>query len=230
MLWGSIPLLAILAVGIAGAQQQGEKPNSLPKSKTTTEKPIQFDIDAFFHDFDRNHDGYIQREELPPEFRSAFDRIDTDKDGKISRDEMAKGIAFFHARRRSSDFVYMLIEMSDYDENCHAEVQRAYDILRSLDKNQDGKIDAEELKAGRDHIIQNRIDSLFKHLDTNKDGRISREEARGQIRADFKEIDRNGDGYIDREELMRAAMGKPGVAVPPAGERRTPPQTRPKEN
>ncbi len=40
-----------------------------------------------FDRLDRNSDGKLSRDELPPGLRNAFDRIDADKDGSISREE-----------------------------------------------------------------------------------------------------------------------------------------------
>ena len=231
VLVGSISLLAIFAVGVAVAQERKEAP-PIPKGKTgETGKSFPFDVEGFFKDFDKNGDGLLQREELPSEYRASFGHIDTNKDGKISREELAQGIAFLHPRRRPSDLVYMLIEMSDCDESCHNEVQRAYEILRTLDKNKDGKIDEDEIKAGRERILTNRIAFLFAQLDANKDGKISREEAKGRIRENFNEIDRNHDGFIDRDELLKAAKDKPSVSgpakvAPPTSERRTTPPSR----
>lgn len=232
VLVGSIPLLAILAVGFAVAQESKE---TVPASKSKTAepgKPLQVDTEGFFKDYDKNGDGYLQRDELPPEYRPAFDRLDANKDGKISPAELSQGIAFLHPRRRPSDMVYMLIEMSDFDDDSHREVQRAYDILRSLDKNRDGKIDTDELKAGREHIVNNRVTFLFKQLDADKDGKISRTEAKGRIRENFQEIDGNRDGFIERDELLKAIMEKPSMTpptsvAPPGGRpRATPPQPR----
>ena len=109
--------------------------------------------------------------------------------------------------------------MSDCDDACHGEVQRAYDILRKLDKNKDGKIDADELKAAREQIVKDRVDYLFKELDKNKDDKISRDEAQGMLRQDFDQIDRNKDGFIDREELTRAATARLEAAGSGAGPR-----------
>jgi Ca2+-binding EF-hand superfamily protein len=108
-------------------------------------------------------------------------------------------------RARPSDLINVLIEVSECDEGCTEEVQRAYDILRRLDKNKDGKIDADELKAARQQLAEERVDNLMKSLDKDKDGKISREEARGMIKRHFDKLDRNKDGFIDREELLKAA-------------------------
>jgi Ca2+-binding EF-hand superfamily protein len=227
VLHGSIALWALLAVGFAVAQEQGAAP-ATQKKPATPGKPLQFDLDGFLKDHDKNGDGFLQRDELPPAYRAAFDRVDTNKDGKISREELSQGVAHLRPRRRPSDLIYMLVELSEDDQECQREVQRAYEILRRLDRNKDGKIDADELKAGREHVANNRVDFIFKQLDTNKDGRISREEAKGHILANFAELDLNRDGFIDRAELQKAAMEKPTVA-PPGGERRTTPPPQPGE-
>jgi len=214
VLLGSLAFLTILAVGFVAAQDRGPRAAPPPRGPAAAERPLQFDLDGFFRDFDKNRDGSLDRTELPPELRGAFDRIDTNKDGKISREELTRGVAYLQPRRHPSDLVYMLIEMSDCDEDCHGEVQRAYDILRKLDKNNDGKIDPDELKAERQRLVKGRVDNLFKQLDTNQDGRISREEAKGQIRENFADIDRNRDGFIEREELLKAATDRPAEVSP----------------
>jgi Ca2+-binding EF-hand superfamily protein len=153
---------------------------------------------------------------LPPRLRHAFDKIDADKDGKLNRDELLRGIAFLQPRRRPSDVVFIAIEMSDCDDGCAEEVQRMYDVLRKLDRNKDGKIDPDELAAMRRHIVGERIDSLIEELDANKDGKISRAEAKGEVRRNFDALDRNRDGTIERTELMQAAQSRP-TAAPDGG-------------
>jgi Ca2+-binding EF-hand superfamily protein len=117
------------------------------------------------------------------------------------------------AQRRPSDLVYLLIEMSDCDEGCQGELQHIYDVLRTLDKNKNGKIDADELKAMRHQLIEQRADHLIKRLDTNNDGKISRAEAKGQLKEDFDRIDVNKDGFIERDELIRAISEKPTINI-----------------
>lgn len=194
------------------AENHADKPGATPSGK-----PPRFDLDSFLRDYDKNKDGHLSRDELPPELRPAFDRLDSNKDGKVSREELASGIAHLQPARRPSDLIHVLIEMSDCDDVCHGEVQRAYDILRKLDKNKDGTIDADELKAAREQIVTDRVNHLFKELDQNKDGKIGRDEAKGMLRQDFDEIDRDKDGFIDRKELTRAATERLESAAP-AGE------------
>ncbi|HEY7314908.1 MAG TPA: EF-hand domain-containing protein [Gemmataceae bacterium] len=227
VLIASVALAAILAVGLAVAQDREQRPPPAKEKEKAPGKPLQFDIDRFFKDFDKNGDGVLQRDELPPELRHSFGRIDANQDGKISREELTRGIGHLHPRRHASDVIYMLIEMSDADADSAGEVQRAYDILRKLDKNRDGKIDPDELKAERSRLLRSRVETLFKQLDADNDGRISRAEAKGQILKDFDEIDANRDGYIEREELMRAAAKHPAAPAGRDGEQRPAPDKRP---
>jgi Ca2+-binding EF-hand superfamily protein len=127
-------------------------------------------------------------------------------------------------QRRPSDLVYLLIEMSDCDEGCQGELQHIYDVLRTLDKNKDGKLDADELKAMRHQLIEQRADHLIKQLDADKDGKISRSEAKGQLKKDFDRIDTNRDGFIDRDELIHAISEKPSLNL---RRPRSTPQKRP---
>jgi uncharacterized protein (TIGR03000 family) len=198
---------ATVAEAVRGIEEAAEDRDDKP-SATPPGKGPRFDLERFLKDYDTNKDGRLSRNELPPELRPAFDHIDADKDGKVSREELERGIAHLHPARRPSDLIHVLIEMSACDDACHGEVQQAYDILRKLDKNKDGKIDADELKAAREQIAKDRVDYLFKELDKNKDGKISRDEAQGLLRRDFDEIDRDKDGFIDREELTRAATAR----------------------
>jgi uncharacterized protein (TIGR03000 family) len=194
------------AAGLGGeepAEDGADKSGATPSGKEP-----RFDLERFLKDYDTNKDGRLSRNELPPELRQTFDRIDADKDGKVSREELERGIAHLQPARRHSDLIHVLIEMSDCDDACHGEVQRAYDILRKLDKNKDGTIDPDELKAAREQIVKDRVEYLFKELDKSKDDNISRDESQGMLRQDFDQIDRNKDGFIDREELTRAATAR----------------------
>jgi Ca2+-binding EF-hand superfamily protein len=214
--------LLIAVRGFAEDRRPTGAPAPAPKATS-----IDAEIDALFKEYDKNNDGYLSRDELPESLQAAFDEIDKNKDGKLSREEVRQGWAALQPRRRPSDLLFVLIEMSDCDNDCCGEIQRLYDALRKLDKNNDGKIDADELKGARTELIKERVKALFRELDTNKDGKISKEEARGQIKRDFDEIDTNHDGFIDKDELFRAAAAPPvhdkkdtrkkESSVPPAG-------------
>jgi Ca2+-binding EF-hand superfamily protein len=198
-LFGTITVLALLA----GAPSPGQD-----KQKTTEMKGFRLDVDRLLKEYDKNGDGFLQRDEVPPYLREHFDKLDTNKDGKLSREELEQGAAYLQPKRRPSDAVFVLIESSDIHEDSQAELQRIYDLLRKLDKNNTGKIDSDALKAVRQELLEERVDNIIKELDTNKDGKISRDEARGHLKTNFDKIDTNKDGFLDRQELLRAASGR----------------------
>jgi len=205
-----------MAAGLVAGEDRKEKTGgakSAPATETgKASKPMPlFDVDEFIKEYDTNKDGSLSKDELPERFRHTFDKLDINKDGKISRDELQKGVSYMQSRRRPSDFAFILVEMSDCDECCAEELQIVYDFIRHLDKNNDGKVDAEELKAGREELISKRVNGIFKELDANKDGKISREEARGSVKRHFEEVDTNKDGFISRDELTHAAREMPGA-------------------
>jgi len=210
-----VPLLAVLAASLVAHEDRKEKKggDSPPRAKDEARpagkaRPL-FDTDEFLKEYDRNKDGFLTRDELPLRFRHNFDKLDTNKDGKLSKEELEKGVAHLSPSRKPSDFVFVLIEMSDCDECCAEELQVVYDALRKMDRNNDGKLTAEELKGAREELMQKRITAIFDELDTNKDGKISREEARGMVRHHFLDLDTDKDGFVSRDELMKAAVEKP---------------------
>jgi len=208
------PLVFILGLPAADQDKGADKKQDQSKpGKLAKGRPL-VDVEAFLREYDRNKDGFLTKDEMPEWLHYNFARLDANKDGKISKDELEKGMSYLHERRRPSDVVLVLVEMSDCDE-CHAEeLQRAYELLRKLDKNQDGKISADELKNGRGEIIESRVKGIFERLDTNKDGKISRAEARGLVKDHFDQLDKNKDGFVDREELMAAASARPDEGRP----------------
>jgi Ca2+-binding EF-hand superfamily protein len=107
-------------------------------------------------------------------------------------------------RRRPSDVVFLLIETSAADDESIAELQRLYDVLRKLDKNNDGKISAEGLKAARDQIVDDRVEHIFKELDADNDGKISKDEAKGRIKEHFDRLDVDKKGFITKDDLRKA--------------------------
>jgi Ca2+-binding EF-hand superfamily protein len=179
-----------------------------PQPKKGAPSPF-VDTSEFLREHDRNKDGSLSKNELPAWLHHNFPRLDANKDGKISKDELEKGVAYLHQRRRPSDLMAVLVEMSDCDECCMEEVQRAYDTLRKLDANGDGKISAEELKECRSQIVRERVAGLIERLDDNKDGKLSKDETRGQLRDDFEELDRDKDGFLSREEIHAGASARP---------------------
>jgi len=214
----SVPALALLVGGLAPAADRKEKPGG--KAGAGKEAVPPADLISRFKELDGNKDGFLQRDEVPESWRHNFEKIDANKDGKIGPQELHRGAVYMQPRRRPSDIVFILVEMSDCDECCAEELERTYELLRKVDKNHDGKIDADEIKAARERYVADRVNVLLKALDKDKDSKISKGEARGLLREHFTKLDRNKDGSIDRKELTGAASERPDAA--PAGGKESP--------
>jgi len=215
----SFPLLALLVTAlVAGDGKKKVDPDRSPSDKDKGSKGAPFfDAGAFLKAYDKDNDGSLRKDELPERFHYNWDRLDANKDGKLSRAELQKGVFYLQPRRRPSDVVFVLVEMSDSDEECAEELQIIYSFLRKLDTNNDGKIQPDALQAAREGLVKKRVDTIFKNLDADNDGKISQAESRGRIKEHFDELDTNKDGQVDRKELTRAASEKPPKLPPVKG-------------
>jgi Ca2+-binding EF-hand superfamily protein len=207
----SVAFLAIVTAGWVVAQDQ-KKP-AAEKTAADDPKPRKLvkdeTVEKFIKAHDQDKDGFLSRGELPEHLQDAFDEIDANKDGKLSKQELIDGWHHLHPHHRPSDFIYVMIEMSDNDEECVKELQAIYSTLRKLDRDKDGKLNVSDLQAAREKIFSDRVEYIFKHMDKKKTGKISKDDALGEVKIHFDEIDANKDGFIDREELLKAISAKP---------------------
>ncbi len=133
----------------------------------------------------------------PPASSSLFERLDTDKDGKVTKDELPE------------------------------DRQRLFErLVRTADKNSDGQLTAEEFAAGvqdrpRGEARSGEPDdrrpatgdggrparflparfAVLRALDSDDDGKLSKSEIEGATAA-LKKLDKNNDGELTREELQ----------------------------
>jgi Ca2+-binding EF-hand superfamily protein len=117
----------------------------------------------------------------------AFERMDTNKDGKISLDEW---------------------------KAAHPNDQNAEAQFKKLDANGDGFLTKEEFQAAAQQskkMMQEKAkqqeEARFNAMDTDKDGKVSLDEWKAahprdrKAEAQFKKLDTNGDGFVTKEEL-----------------------------
>jgi Ca2+-binding EF-hand superfamily protein len=164
-------LAAATAAPAARAQQQG---------------PINFV--ELFQMLDADNDTVITRGEVPESGRAAFDRLvklgDTNKDGKIDRDEYRALLE----RARDS--------MGPGAGGGLGGGER----FRAMDKNGDGKLSRDEFQGPP---------ALFDRIDADKDGFVTRDEAMkfagavgpNQLGPRFQAMDKNGDNKVSRDEF-----------------------------
>ena len=121
------------------------------------------------NDFDKFKEGGHARAMGDP--NAAFDRLDADKNGSISRDEFAKGR--------------------------EERIERRMVIREERDKAHEG---AKDGKAVRRVMRGGMGGHMIVMADTNKDGRITLAEAESMALQHFDEMDTNKDGQVTREE------------------------------
>ncbi len=115
-----------------------------------------------------------------------FARVDTNKDGKISRSE------------------------------AEANAPRLAVLFDAIDTNKDGQLTQEELDAFHKKMReagiaehQHRLDARFARLDVNKRGYLTRADVKGDrfLERNFDKIDTNKDGKISKAEFAIATEG-----------------------
>src|SRR5262249_5307922 len=122
-----------------------------------------------FGRLDANHDGVVTPEEIAAENRPLFERLvrkaDTNHDGSLSKDEFLNALI-----PNPTD------KPIEEKQSTSAQADAVRYLLLTLDKNQNGVIEADEIP--RD--IGPGFEFLMDRLDANKNGRLERYElARG---------------------------------------------------
>jgi Ca2+-binding EF-hand superfamily protein len=197
--------IALLRSGVADDKNAPPGAGGIKPDQPGQQQGPRFDAAKFIKDHDKNGDGKLSKDELPPDLQEHFAEIDTNKDGFITADEL-QAYADRMAKKRPYliEVAFYTIDINDPEIESVQELQQTYDLLRKIDANHDGKIDEKELAAYRAERQKERVDRIFKHMDTNGDGKISKDEARGIWAEHFKELDLNGDGFLDRTEVEKA--------------------------
>jgi Ca2+-binding EF-hand superfamily protein len=157
-------LLAVLVVGLfalsrpASAQKPADKPAQKPADKPAADNPaVERRVADVFERMDTNKDGKISKEEAKNLILQNFDRIDADKDGFITKDELRRWVAQTMAAGGPGGFGrggFAAPAGPDFD---------------ALDKNADGRLTREELKGTP-------FEEKFDEIDANKDGKIDKKE------------------------------------------------------
>jgi len=154
---------------------------------------------------DTNRDGKITRDEWRgrAEF---FERLDADSDGIVTEAEMQAVKARLSDRGKQGRTSSALLRHFDTDKDgrvSRTEWKLRIELFDAFDVNKDGFIDPEEV-ASRDHPARRRPDpkAFFRRFDKNGDGKITRDEFPSDRR--FAEMDTNNDGVISLEEAERA--------------------------
>ena len=161
----SLLLLALLlSTGAAGLAVAADTP-------AAADKPARGKLDS-------NGDGFIDRTEAAkaPRLAAQFDALDTNKDGKLARDELPRWHGKRHGRGPGGHGDWMARLDTDKDGRISRDEAKAEPRLAARfdqsDVNKDGYLD----KTDRQLRSQQRRDAWFSAADTNKDGQLSKAE------------------------------------------------------
>ena len=191
-------------------------------------------VDEFIRQHDEDEDNYLSRSEMPQGLLESFHDLDRDGDDHLSRGELQRhGMVMTQRLQRQArsshgsenrsqgssqsssqsavhvvpvEVTYIWVMDTDRGQAKLSDLQRAYDLLRRLDANDDGNITRSELRDRREQVVSRWIEHGFDRLDENEDDAISRQEAAGSMLQErFDRLDTNRDDQLTRSELRRSA-------------------------
>jgi Ca2+-binding EF-hand superfamily protein len=192
---GFLTLALVLAGGIALAAPAASNPPSKPDASTDPHPgrghggpghrgPGHRGPDPFAR-WDKDNDGKITLKDLPERAQNHLTTIDANKDGILTREEFEKGREQLRAARE-----------------------------KEFDTNKDGKVTADERKAGMKAHMEKMFAERFTEDDKNHDGFLVQSEVPRRWEH-LKVADANNDSKVSLAELKTAfESGKMG---PPKG-------------
>jgi Ca2+-binding EF-hand superfamily protein len=107
--------------------------------------------------------------------KAKFDKIDTNSDGAVSRDEFTTHAReYFVTCDTNHDGFCTVIEMKATEAGKSAKGMSAADKVKKFDSDGDGRLTVEEMTTGKQ--------AMFDNMDKDKDGRLTAEEFNVTIR------------------------------------------------
>ena len=126
------------------------------------------------------------RAELVKEIDEGFARVDTNKDGVLTSDEV------------------QALQAKVIDQASDKLNERLAQDFAKLDKDKSGQLSLEEFKAGA-AVKPRSANTAIERMDSNKDGKISKTEFAYRPLAAFDRLDANKDGKVTPDEQAKAA-------------------------
>jgi Ca2+-binding EF-hand superfamily protein len=130
------------------------------------------------------------RAEVSQKLDEGFNRVDTNNDGFLSRDEVnAAGVKAVAQAQENMD-------------------EKAQEEFKKLDADKNGQLSLTEFRAAVKVNAKATPDEALQRLDSNKDGKISSAEFKAQTLAGYDKADLNKDGKLTAEEIAKAKANR----------------------
>jgi Ca2+-binding EF-hand superfamily protein len=210
-------LLVLAGLGSSAECRGGQpEPKKIPPAVAEL---LKLTPDEFLKRFDKNNDGALTKDELPPFLGKAFDAVDKGGAGKLDRkgaEALLTLVRNFFAQQGTgpteAQIEKVIAKLLELDANNDGKISKQEargkltDNFAALDANKDGFLDRAELRRVALALLQAQNPAMnpldFDAHDRNADGRLTPDEVRGtMLEKLFREIDANNDGRISREEF-----------------------------
>src|SRR5262245_5248356 len=210
--WLSLSLVLMLPAAALAADD--------PKKDTLDrERLLKATPEEFIKAFDKNNEGKLVADELPPMIARAFEKADRNGDGKLDAKEVEEMLNVLRERFGNANppaakpdldkAVTGILERFDVNKDGKISKGEAKGPLAAnfarIDRNGDGYLDKEELKPAAERLaaaggqpgrpnLERVVADILERLDANKDGKISKDEAKNAPIAEaFARLDKNND-------------------------------------
>ncbi|MCC7139312.1 MAG: EF-hand domain-containing protein [Planctomycetes bacterium] len=181
-------------------------------------------------EWDTDKDGKVTKEEYKGKI--PFETLDRNKDGVINGDDLraAGGPGTPGTPGMPGSPAEMAQRFKEADKNGDGKVTQdefpgPAERFAMLDRNKDGAVTPDEMEAAmREGAGKAGGKRMFERFDKNGDGKVTRDEFPGGDDG-FQKADKNGDGALTPDEMQAPGGGKAFKPGTPPGTPGTPPTT-----
>jgi Ca2+-binding EF-hand superfamily protein len=158
-----------------------------------------------FERMDTNKDGKITRDEARQAGERMFQQMDQDKNGSVTPAEAEAGMKALKAEKMEERF--SALDLNKDGRISADESKMPPQRFARIDANNDGALTREELRAAFAARAERHAGKSgkpqFERMDADKDGKVTKAEALAAANERFARLDTNKDGTITEAELKQ---------------------------